>query len=298
MSTLRSDWLPALVAFESAARHQNFAHAAEELHLTASAVSHHVRKLESRLGVPLFQRHARGVTLTPEGRQLADAAGNTLADLEGVLRGLHAARDQATRVRVTTLHSLLHAWLMPRLPRFAAEHPGIALAFDTETNLARFDDGGPDLGIRHGPGHWPGLAALALMDDTMVPVAAPTFPGLAEVREPADLARLPLLADKARQGWHDWFRAAGVHGAPLHERFQFSDTTDALQAAAVGLGVALARERILAPFLDDGRLVRLALPPMPARWGYFIVHPAHRRPSPAAQAFMDWLLADVARFGA
>src|SRR3990170_8619599 len=71
---LRPDWLPALSAFESAARHQNFAHAAEELHLTASAVSHHVRKLEARLGVALFQRHARGVSLTAEGRQLADAA--------------------------------------------------------------------------------------------------------------------------------------------------------------------------------------------------------------------------------
>ena len=78
---LRPDWLPALSAFESAARHQNFAHAAEELNLTASAVSHHVRKLESRLGVALFQRHARGVTLTAEGRRLADASGSALASL-------------------------------------------------------------------------------------------------------------------------------------------------------------------------------------------------------------------------
>ena len=85
---LRADFLPALAAFESAARHQNFAHAGEELHLTASAVSHHVRKLEARLGVALFQRHARGVTLTAEGRQLADAAGSAMADMEGVVRGL------------------------------------------------------------------------------------------------------------------------------------------------------------------------------------------------------------------
>jgi len=69
--SLRPDFLSALAAFESAARHQNFSHAGEELHLTASAVSHHVRKLEARLGVPLFQRHARGVSLTAEGRRLA-----------------------------------------------------------------------------------------------------------------------------------------------------------------------------------------------------------------------------------
>ena len=85
---LRPDWLPALSAFESAARHQNFAHAAEELNLTASAVSHHVRKLEARLGVVLFQRHARGVTLTQEGRLLADASGSALADMEAALRSL------------------------------------------------------------------------------------------------------------------------------------------------------------------------------------------------------------------
>src|SRR5690606_34856978 len=81
--TLRSDLLPALVAFESAARHQNFAHAAEELHLTSSAVSHHVRKLEARLGVALFQRHARGVSLTAEGRHLADVASAAIHDLDG-----------------------------------------------------------------------------------------------------------------------------------------------------------------------------------------------------------------------
>ena len=110
---LRPDWLPALSAFESAARHQNFAHAAEELSLTASAVSHHVRKLEARLGVSLFQRHARGVTLTAEGRQLADSASNALADMDGVLRGLRAGSGDGERVRITTLHSLTHSWLLP-----------------------------------------------------------------------------------------------------------------------------------------------------------------------------------------
>src|SRR3954447_13050605 len=98
--TLRSDWLPTLAAFESAARHQNFAHAAAELNLTASAVSHHVRKLEDRLGVSLFHRHARGVLLTPAGRQLADATGSTLADLDDVVAHLRATRDDKALVRI------------------------------------------------------------------------------------------------------------------------------------------------------------------------------------------------------
>ncbi|KFL36811.1 LysR substrate-binding domain-containing protein [Arenimonas donghaensis] len=297
MTRVRSDLLPALAAFESAARHQNFTHAAEELHLTSSAVSHHVRKLESRLGVALFRRHARGVTLTQEGRQLADAAGNALADMESVLNGLRASRNERVQVRVTTLHSVLNTWLLPRLHRFVEQHPGIGLVFDTEATLSRFEEGGHDLGIRHGPGQWSGLAALPLMDDTMRPVASPRLPGLAAVRCAADLVTLPLIADKAHQGWHDWFRAAGVHGATPPERYQFSDTTDAILAAALGLGVALARERILAPLLADGRLRVLALPGMPSRWNYYIVYPTHRRLSAPGQAFADWLMADVARFG-
>ena len=138
---MRADWLSALAAFESAARHQNFAHAAEELHLTASAVSHQVRKLEARLGVTLFRRHARGVILTPAGRQLADTAGTALADLESVLASLRPGRDQRQRVRVTTLHSLAYTWLLPRLPQFARLHPDVRLDIETDVALTRFDDG-------------------------------------------------------------------------------------------------------------------------------------------------------------
>ena len=286
---LRPDWLPALSAFESAARHQNFAHAAEELNLTASAVSHHVRKLESRLGVALFQRHARGVTLTAEGRRLADASGSALADMEGALRTLRGDRDEEHRVRITTLHSLAYTWLLPRLPDFAAKHPNIRLAFDTETALARFDEGGLDLGIRHGPGHWPGLSSHRLMDEALFPVASPRMKGIEAIRTPADIPRVPLILDHARQGWHDWLRFADVHGAALDERYSFSDTTDALLAAAHGMGAALARERIVVPYLRDGRLVELPGPRMPARWGYHVVYPAHRRLRPAAQVFVDWL---------
>jgi LysR family glycine cleavage system transcriptional activator len=291
---LRADWLPALAAFESAARHQNFAHAAEELHLTASAVSHHVRKLESRLGVTLFRRHARGVTLTPEGRQLADASSNALSDLAAVLGGLRSGRGEPERLRVSTLHSLTYTWLLPRLPRFFAAHPQVRLTVDTDIALARFEDGGPDLALRHGGGHWAGLTAHYVMDDTLFPVASPKLPGLDKVRTAADVATLPLISDLARQGWHDWFRAAGVHGARLDERHVFSDSTDALLAAAHGLGAALARARIFAPYEADGSLVRLPGPPLTARWGYYLVHPSHKKLRPAARAFVEWLLAETA----
>jgi DNA-binding transcriptional LysR family regulator len=292
---LPTEWLPALAAFESAARHQNFAHAAEELHLTASAVSHHVRKLEAQLGVTLFQRHARGVSLTPEGRQLADTASSAMADIDGVLRGLSVARDERNRVRVNTLHSLTYTWLLPRMPGFTTAYPHIRIHVDTEAALTRFDEGGPDLAIRYGEGHWTGLTAHYLMDDALFPVASPTLAGLRDIRDAADVAKLPLVGDLSRQGWQDWFRAAGVREPKLDERCVFSDTTDALKAAVHGLGAALGREQIVAPYLSDGSLVRLPGPTLPARYGYFVVYPAHRRLRPAARTFVDWLFQQPSR---
>lgn len=291
--SLRPDFLPALSAFESAARHQNFAHAAEELHLTASAVSHHVRKLEARLGVSLFQRHARGVSLTAEGRRLADSASIAMSDLESVLSGLRPAVRDRERLRVNTLHSLAYSWLVPRLPRFTANHPHLSMTVETEAGLTRFEDGGPDLALRYGIGPWPGLTEHPLMGDAMFPVAAPTFAAAHKLKSAADIAGLTLISDLARQGWHDWFRAADVHGRKLDERHVFSDTTDALQAAAHGLGAALAREKIVTPWLDDGRLQRLPGPVMPTRWSYSVVYPSHRRLTPAARAFVDWVLAEA-----
>lgn len=290
---LRPEMLPALAAFESAARHQNFAHAAEELHLTASAVSHHVRKLEARLGVSLFQRHARGVSLTVEGRKLADATGSALGDMDAVVRDLRRHEKAQSLLRISTLHSLVYTWLMPRLPRFASAWPETRIHIETEVALTRFDDGGADLAIRHGPGHWPGLTAHLLMDEAMFPVASPRLPGVRKLRSAEQIAQLPLIADLARQGWLDWFRAAGVHNAKIDERYTFSDTTDALHAAAHGIGAALARERIVMPWLADGSLIALPGPKIPARWSYYVVYPAHRRLRPVARQFVDWLQADA-----
>lgn len=293
--SLRPTALPAFGVFAAAARHQNFAHAAEELHLTASAVSHHVRRLEAALGVVLFQRHARGVALTAEGRALADATSAALTDLDAVAGALRGGQHQIVRLRIAALHSLTYCWLIPRLSSFLTAHPHIRLNIETSLALARFDEAGPDLAIRHGPGHWHGLAAHHLMDDELFPVASPTLPGLAAVSQPAHIATLPLVIDLALQGWRDWFRAAGVRGVRLPETHTFSDSTDAMQAAVWGLGATLARTHIAAPYLRSGELVRLPGPTLKARFAYYAVHPAHRRPNAAAMAFIDWLRREAAQ---
>lgn len=285
---LRPTLLPALGVFAVAARHQNFALAGEELHLTASAVSHHIRKLESLLGAPLFQRHARGVTLTAEGRQLADAASAALADVSAVAGDLRQT-EETVPLRVTTLHSISYCWLLPRLPRFCAQYPHIRLEIHTGGTLARFEDGGPDLGIRYGPGRWPGLTALPLMEDALFPVASPALPRLAELHAPADILQLPLLSDMSPQSWRDWLRAAGVRGVRLPPMHSFSDSTEALRAAVYGMGAVLARKLVAQPYLQRYELVRLPGPSMRPRFAYYIVHPEHRAPSAAAELMIDWL---------
>lgn len=284
--SLHASLLPALGVFAAAARHQNFSHAAVELHLTASAVSHHVRRLESMLGVSLFQRHARGVLLTPEGRLLADAASAALGDVQSVFDALHRNR-RAERVRISVLPSLAPTWLLPRLPGFLRAHPRVQVDIDTDRALSRFDASGPDLGVRYGPGHWPGTVARFLMDDALVPM---TSPALAEgVDTPEQILDRPLITDVAPEGWREWFRAAGVHAPRVAGTHTISDSADGLAAAAAGVGVVLARRRLASAHLADGRLVRLPGPSLPARYAYYVVHAAHREPSAPAAAFIGWL---------
>jgi LysR family glycine cleavage system transcriptional activator len=292
---LRPSGLPAFGVFAVAARHQNFANAAEELGQTASLVSHHVRGLELTLGVKLFQRHARGVTLTPEGRILADAATAALADIDGVAMALKNAVHGKARVRIATLHSLTYCWLLPRLPRFLAAHPQVKLSFETATGISRFDDAGPDLAIRYGRGAWPGLTAIHVMDEHLFPAGSSLLPGIEGVTETAHIAKLPLIADSVFEGWREWFRAAGTRGIEFDEKYSFTDSTDAIRAAVGGLGAVLARSRIAQPYLRSGDLVRLPGPMLKARFAYHAVYPSHRRLTAGAAAFLEWLRREAAQ---
>ena len=280
--------LPAFAVFVVAARHQNFARAAEELGLTASAVSHHVRTLESTLGIALFQRHARGASLTAAGRMLAESVGAALSDIDATAASLRRGAGELNHLRVATLHSLAYCWILPRLKGFTDAHPRMRLTFESGLALTRFESGGPDLAIRHGTGYWQGLTAHHLLDEELFPAAAPDFPGLQDPTA-AQIATLPLVTDLGVQGWADWFRAAGLRGVVLPDMHTFNDSTDALQAAACGLGIVLARSRLVGPYLQRRELVRLPGPALKARFGYYAVHPAHRRPSAAATAFIQWL---------
>src|SRR3546814_7631557 len=139
------------------------------------------------------------------------------------------------------------------------------------------------------------MSGQLLMDETRFPVASPSLPGIEALRTPGDIARTRLIADAGHQNWHDWMRAAKVRDVSLDEHYHFTDSNAALSAAALGMGVALARQRIVAPFLASGSLVKLPGPAMPTRYSYYLIHPSHRRLGEAARTFADWLLGEADR---
>ncbi|SBV51084.1 transcriptional regulator [Xanthomonas bromi] len=282
---LRPILLPALGVFAAAARHQNFAHAAEELHLTASAVNHHVRKLEALLGVILFQRLPRGVKLTAEGRQLADAATAALAEIAAVAGNLQP-REDAIPLRVTTLRSLSYCWLLPRLPRLCRAHPHIRLDLQSDPAFSRFEEGGPELGIRYGQGAWPGLTSHHLMDDELFPVASPSLPEVAAAHTGADCpvaaAERHVAAGLARLV----SRRPGARHHPAADAYlQRQHRCDARGGVRPGRRAGTQARRTTLP-----ATLRTGAPARPHAQGPLrVLHPSHREPSPAAALFIDWL---------
>ena len=248
--------LTSLRAFEAAARHASFKRAAEELSLTATAISHQVRQLETRLGVRLFERRPRQVVLTSAGRALYPA----LRDgFDAMAAAVAALREDAQRPRITltATRAFVSRWLLSRLPALAEAAPGIDLYVHADDRTVDLAGGRADLAVRYGSGTWPGLASQRLFAGEFAPVCSP---GL-DLRTPSTLARHALLEyewtarDALTCDWPRWWREAGLRGTPPGARARFGDETHALQAALAGQGVVLASLAMVVDELAQGTLV-------------------------------------------
>ncbi|HEX7558936.1 MAG TPA: transcriptional regulator GcvA [Usitatibacter sp.] len=283
--------LSALRPFEAAARHESFSRAAGELHLTHGAVSRQVRALEQHVGIELFSRHGKRVTLTPEGRAFAERIRNALQEIAQAADAL-ASRKRDPRLTVSVLPSFASRWLMPRLIRFMDAHPKIEVNVLATNALADFTHDGVDVAIRFGRGPWPSLACERFLDDEYFPVASPRLNRGKLPKDPAELLRLRIMRED-RNYWELWFEAAGVPLASPLEGPSFNDSTYALQAAARGEGVALARRSIVGEDLERGTLKRLFRIAVPSRESYWFVSPRERAHSPKVKAFRDWVKAEL-----
>lgn len=288
MNARRLPPLTALRAFEAAARHLSFKHAANELSLTPTAISHQVRQLEDHLGVRLFARGARRVDLTPAGQGLFAA----LRDgFDAMARAVDAVRPgtQPRALVLSTTMAFASRWLLQRLPRFAQAHPGIALHLHTSDEPVDLQAGAAQLAIRYGPASYPGLDCEPLLSSNFAPVCAPAL----GVRTPKDLRRVPLIGfewfrrDATTPDWPLWFERAG--DPPLPRQLQFSDEVHAIQAAIAGQGVALVNLALVAEELRQGLLCQPFGPTL-AGHGFHIAWARARDADPDIAAVRAWLL--------
>jgi LysR family glycine cleavage system transcriptional activator len=296
MSRLPS--LNSLRAFEAAARHGSLSRAAQELHVTHSALSHQIKALETELGMALFRRTGRGLVPTEAGRLLLPALGEAF----GRIRAAVEAVRRGPRAGVLTLSvepSFAARWLVLRLGRFRAAHGQVELRLlpsEDVVDLARED---VDLAIRYGRGDWPDLQADLLFHARVFPVASPDLLAAGPpLREPADLRRHTLLHEDSDLYWREWLVAAGAGAVDASRGPRFATAHLALAAAAAGQGIALADDALAAADLADGRLVRLFRVEIATEHGYWLLIPRHAAGRPELSAFRSWILDEVRRTGA
>ena len=292
--TARLPSLNGLRAFEAAARHLSFTQAAAELNVTQTAISHQIKRLEEELGVRLFVRQNRALSLTPEAKEY-------LPGIRAAFNDLRLATDRLLRkdddhaLTVSTLASLAAKWLLPRLSAFQDAHPGIDVRITTSTSLVDFQRDDVDAAIRYGRGHWPGVRADWLMADQMFPVCSPALlAGKKPLRKPEDLADHVLLHSSSGNDddWRLWLTAAGL---PTNLSKQPGVTFDimfmTIQAAIDGIGVAMGRTSYVKDDIAKGRLVVPFEITLPVDAGFYLVSPDGRADSPKLSAFRNWLVA-------
>ena len=292
---MRPAHLHALHAFESAARLLSYSRAAEELHVTHSAISQQIRGLEESLGVALFERQGRQMLLTREGALLYRRIQPALRQIGRAVNEI-ATLQRAPSITVATLQSFANRWLLPRIGRFQKLHPDVVIHLHGSTGLTDLERGEADVAIRYGRGGWKGCEAEKLMEEWLFPVCSPAFNKGRQPKTPAALKRYRILRDDCQGEWNAWAHAAGIDldGCP-HET-GYSDSNLMLSAAVEGHGIAIGRSALVSADLAAGRLVRMFGLVVPAPYSYHIVTAAGRARPPHLQAFEAWLREEAAAF--
>lgn len=289
--------LSALRAFEAAARHRSAKRAADELSVTATAISHQLRTLEDWLGVALFVRKPRQLELTGPGRELLGDLGNAFDTMAGAVARVRAAPLRQS-LTLSTTPAVASRWLLPHVGRLREQQPHLDLHFHVTHEPVALDGHSADIAIRYGSGRWPGLATHKLFDNVFVPACSPAL----KLKRAEDLPRHTLLhfeacnARSAPLGWPGWQKIAKVRGLDPRSGPNFSDETHTISAAVAGQGIALMSHALIRDELRQGTLVSPFGPVLPAE-PFHLVYPEARRAEPAVVAVREWVLGLVPLLG-
>lgn len=294
--------LDLLKGFEAAARLLSFTKAAEELHLTQSAVSRQIQDLEQQLGVPLFQRRHRALVLTDAGQQLFSASAQVLSTMRAVTDRLRALSGRRV-LSVTTMTSFAALWLVPRLTGFARDHPGVDVRIATETRMQDLEREGLDIGIRYCTAESAGRRATRLFGEQVFPVCSPKLAADPKrpLREPADLRHHVLLQYDDPEGyapwlhWKSWLELVGLADLRPAASVLLSGYEQIIPAAIAGQGVALGRSPLVREPIAAGTLVAPFSRAGESSRAYFVVVSENAAGREEVQNFVRWLRAEAAR---
>jgi len=288
--------LDLLVGFEAAARHLSFTKAGEELFLTQSAVSRQIKDLEDQLGVELFQRRHRALSLTDAGKSFYASAAQGLTTMRAATDRLRAQAGKKG-LSVTTTHSFAALWLIPRLAGFTRTHPGIDVRIMADTRVQDLDRDGLDLAVRHGPASLAGSNAVRLMGERVFPVCSPKLlrDKSKPLREPQDLRYHCLLQYDDPEGrhpwlhWKTWLEVERIADLRPAGTLSFSGYEQIIPAAVAGHGVGLGRSPLVKDLLASGELVApFKSSADPAR-AYYAVVSKSAGGRPEVAEFVAWL---------
>ncbi|MGC3895711.1 LysR family transcriptional regulator [Pseudomonas urmiensis] len=281
--------MTALQCFEAAARHLSFTRAAEELHLTQSAVSKQVAQLEEMLRNHLFLRIRRRLQLTPAGSLYLAEVNKILNQVDMSSRYILTYGEQTEILKVATQPSFGMRWLIPHLKGFGKRHPNIHLDIRNEMEPFSLLQGSADVVFFFGQGTWPGATCVELFREEVVPVCAPELLQGRELTDAAQVAELVLMQSASRpEAWHEWFLEQGLHTDNSYHGPRFDTFYMALSAAQAGCGVALVPRYLVEKELGDGSLVIAWNHAMRSHGAHYLAFAEHAAEVPKVRALVEW----------
>jgi LysR family glycine cleavage system transcriptional activator len=289
--------LDLLQGFEAAARTLSFTKAAEELCLTQSAVSRQIRALEEHLGVALFQRRPRSLTLTEQGIALQRAAAELLERLQEATDRLRAS-GAVPHLTVSTTGGFASLWLIPRLRTFTAQHPDVDVRISATYKIVDLERTGVDVAVRYCTPEEAPDGVIRLFGEELFPVCSPALQsqGGHRLRTIADLEHHSLLhMDHARDhmDWDTWLAAYGHAGLRPAASVRFDTYEQMIQAAVGGQGVAMGIGRLVSGLMASGQLIAPFGQSSIGTRAYYIVRSAVTHDRPQVRAFVEWLVTEA-----
>lgn len=286
MRNLNSLPLSALRVIEAVARTGSLARAAEDLGVTAGALSQRLARAEEVLGQPMFLRSPGGLKPTAACARIAPRLTQALTDLSVAVAEMTA--DERCVLTVTVAPIFASRWLIWRIRRFNDANPAISLRLLPTTEIVDLDRSGVDIGLRHGPEALVGSGAMRLLEQRVFPVCSPEL--AAGIVAPEDLLALPIICENEQlYGWDRWLAAQGLDGQALRPGPTYADGSLCLDAAMTGQGVFMAWETLACDALERGQVVS----PFPQRVAtgaaYWFATARHSARKPAVMKFRNWL---------